>query len=127
MTAEGKVRWLVTGGAGFFGVHMCRGLIERGQQVTSYDVTAFPHDEKVDGVRVVAGDIRDQGALMRELEQVEFVVHAAAALALVSPEEINAVNAEGTRILLEACARAKVRRVVFIGSTAVYRRPRVHP
>jgi len=127
MIADGKFRWLVTGGAGFFGVHMCRGLIERGQQVTSYDVAAFPDDEKVDGVRVVIGDIRDQAALLPELDRVDFVVHAAAALALASPEKIHAVNAEGTRILLEACARAKVRRVVYIGTTAVYGMPRFHP
>jgi nucleoside-diphosphate-sugar epimerase len=119
-------RWLVTGGAGFFGVHMCRGLAERGHEVTSYDIAPFP-DERILGVRVVEGDIRDKERLARELLGVDFVVHAAAALALASPQEIDAVNAEGTRVVLEACAHAGVGRLVYIGTTAVYGMPRFHP
>jgi nucleoside-diphosphate-sugar epimerase len=120
-------RWLVTGGAGFFGIHMCRGLVERGHEVTSYDIADFPDNEKIEGVRVVSGDIRDEEGLERQLAGVDFVIHAAAALALVSPEAINAVNAEGTRSVLEACARAGVKRLVHIGTTAVYGMPRFHP
>ncbi|MGA7761905.1 MAG: NAD-dependent epimerase/dehydratase family protein [Candidatus Binataceae bacterium] len=127
MTAERSFRWLVTGGAGFLGVHIDRGLIERGQEVTSYDIAGFPHDEKVEGVRIVQGDVRDKDHLARQLAGVDFVVHAAAALALAAPEVINEVNAEGTRMVLEGCARAGVKRVVYIGSTAVYGMPRFHP
>jgi len=119
-------RWLVTGGAGFFGTHMCRGLVERGHEVISYDVADFP-DEKIPGVRIVQGDVRDSDGLARALVGVDCVVHAAAALALAPPGEINSVNAEGTRAVLEACARTGVRRLVYIGTTAVYGMPRFHP
>jgi nucleoside-diphosphate-sugar epimerase len=127
MTAERPFRWLVTGGAGFLGVHVCRGLIERGQEVISYDIAAFPVGEEVEGLRKVEGDVRDKDRLAQQLVGVDFVVHAAAALSLASPELINQVNAEGTRIVLEACARAKVKRLVYIGSTAIYGMPRFHP
>jgi nucleoside-diphosphate-sugar epimerase len=120
-------RWLVTGGAGFLGVHVCRGLLERGQQVASFDRADFPTGEKVEGVRILKGDIRDERALTDAFEGIDYVVHAAAELALASPEQINAVNAEGTRIVLEAAARAGVRRVVYVGTTAVYGMPRFHP
>jgi nucleoside-diphosphate-sugar epimerase len=48
-------------------------------------------------------------------------------LALAPPDEINQVNAEGTRIVLEESAKANVRRLVYVSTTAVYGMPRYHP
>lgn len=124
--SDKRFRWLVTGGAGFLGVHLSRGLVDREQDVVAFDVAEFPIEEKLEGIRCVRGDIRDTAALRRELSGVDFVVHAAAALALAPPEEIHQVNAEGTRIVLAACARAGVKRVVYIGTTAVYGMPKDH-
>jgi nucleoside-diphosphate-sugar epimerase len=120
-------RWLVTGGSGFFGVHMCRGLRQRGQSVVSYDIVDFPREEEVHGVETVIGDIRDREKLTKHLAGVDYVVHAAAELALADPAEIDSVNAEGTRLVLEAAAQAGVKRVVYIGTTAVYGMPKFHP
>jgi len=127
MAADSSAKWLVTGGAGFLGVHVCRGLIDRGQQVISYDRADFPADEHVYGVEIVKGDIRDRAALERSLQGADYVVHAAAELALAAPAEIAAVNAEGTRDVLEVSAKAGVKRVVYVGTTAVYGMPRFHP
>ena len=127
MNSEKPAKWLVTGGAGFLGVHLCRGLLERGQQVVAFDTADFPAGERVSGVVIVKGDIRDRESLARNLIGVDYVVHAAAALALAAPHEIAAVNAEGTRNVLETSARAGVRRVVYVGTTAVYGMPRFHP
>ena len=120
-------KWLVTGGAGFFGIHMCAGLVARGQQVVSYDIATIPPHEKPAGVEEVVGDIRDTEKLLRHLKGVHYVVHSAAALALAPLEEINSVNAEGTRQALECCAKAGVKRLIFIGSTAIYGMPKTHP
>jgi len=38
---------------------MCRGLLERGQHVVSYDVTPFPDEEETEGLSTIVGDIRD--------------------------------------------------------------------
>src|SRR5271154_4487771 len=100
--SDKRFRWLVTGGSGFLGVHLCRGLVERQQEVVAFDAAPFPSEEKAEGIRFVRGDIRDTAALTRELSGVDFVVHAAAALALAPPREIDQVNAEGTRIVLAA-------------------------
>jgi len=124
---DARFRWLVTGGAGFLGVHLCRGLVDHGQDVIAFDSAPFPREEKINGIRFVQGDIRDSGAVTRELSGVDFVVHAAAALALAPPAEIDQVNAEGTRVVLEACAQARVKRLIYIGTTAVYGMPRQHP
>lgn len=119
--------WLVTGGAGFFGAHMCKNLIERGQKVISYDIEPFLEYEKPAGIIEVAGDIRDTDKLFQAMQGVDYVVHAAAALALADPAEIDAVNAEGTRLVIETAARAGVKRIVHIGTCAVYGMPKVHP
>ena len=125
--ANGAGTWLVTGGAGFLGIHLCRGLLEKADKVISYDIAAIPPEEGLSGVVEVVGDIRDGAALARALEGVDTVVHAAAALALASPEEIDAVNAEGTRRVLEASRAAGVRRLVYVSTTAVYGMPTAHP
>lgn len=127
MSNDSRYRWLVTGGSGFFGVHMCRGLLDNGQIVVPYDIVPFPKEEQIKGLATVVGDIRDAGKLAQHLEGVDFVVHAAAALALADPAEIQSVNAEGTRLVLEAAARAGVKRVIYIGTTAVYGMPKTHP
>lgn len=119
--------WLVTGGAGFLGLHLCRHLARKGQRVRSYDIAAMPEEEKPEGVEELVGDIRDRASLRRALAGVEVVVHCAAALALAPPDEIRAVNAEGTRLVLEEAAAAGVRRLVYVGSTAVYGMPKEHP
>jgi len=122
-----SIKWLVTGGAGFFGIHMCRYLIEHGQSVISYDRQTIPLTEGLQDVVEVKADILDRTALANALRGVDYVIHAAAELALAAPGAINDVNAEGTRIVLEEAAKAKVRRVVFIGSTAIYGMPKEHP
>ena len=82
MTTDTRFRWLVTGGAGFLGVHLCRGLVDHDQDVTAYDISPLPSTENLTGVRAIKGDIRDSSALAQHLSGVDFVVHAAAALAL---------------------------------------------
>lgn len=127
MATDAPRRWLVTGGAGFFGVHMCRALAARGEDVVSFDIEDFPREELLPGIRAVTGDVCDAAALTAAMAGVDAVIHAAAALALAPPEVIDAVNAGGTRTVLEAAAAAGVRRVVTVGTTAVYGMPRFHP
>lgn len=124
---QNKALWLVTGGAGFLGLHVCNNLLKKNQRVISYDIEKVPPHEKPEGLLEITADIRDGAKLRQALEGVDYVVHAAAALALASPEEINAVNAEGTRLVLEAARDQKVKRVVHIGTTAVYGMPKYHP
>jgi nucleoside-diphosphate-sugar epimerase len=119
--------WLVTGGAGFLGMHLCRGLVQRGIPVKSYDIQAYPAEERIAGVEEIIGTVCDGSQLLPHLKGVETVVHCAAALSLAHPNEIDAVNAEGTRTVLKCCAEAGVKRVVYIGTTAVYGMPKFHP
>jgi dihydroflavonol-4-reductase len=112
------VRALVTGGAGFIGRHLCAGLRDRGQDVTSLDVVAGD----LPGVTHRVGDIRE-GALLDDLLGAADVVHHLASVHLdvhASEEDFRGVNVDATRGLVAAAARHAVRRVVHASSVGVY-------
>ena len=119
-------RYLITGGAGFLGINLCRHLLARGVEVRTLDIAPFSYPER-GRVGVIDGDIRDRGAVERAMAGVDVVVHAAAALPLAPPEEIRSTGIQGTRYLLEEAARIAVPRFIFISSTAVYGIPDHHP
>jgi nucleoside-diphosphate-sugar epimerase len=119
-------RYLITGGAGFLGINLCRYLLERGCDVRTLDIAPFTYPERA-RVDVVDGDVRDAGAVERAIAGVDIVVHAAAALPLAPSEEILSTGIDGTRCVLEQAWRAQVSRVIFTSSTAVYGIPDHHP
>lgn len=118
--------YLVTGGAGFYGINMIRYLLARGQRVASIDVAPFDYPER-DQVRVVTGDIRDVRALRDAMAGVTVVIHAAAALPRHSAADIYTTDVIGTRNVLAEAEWHGVERVVHISSTAVYGIPDHHP
>lgn len=118
--------YLITGGAGFLGINLCRYLLARGERVRSLDIAAFRYPERA-RVEVIDGDVRDAAAVERAMADVDIVVHAAAALPLAAPAEIFSTAVAGTALLLKAAAARGVRRFIFISSTAVYGVPDHHP
>lgn len=112
-------RYLITGGAGFLGINLARFLLASSYQVTSLDIAEFNYLERQD-VQVIRGDVRDRSTVERALEGVDVVVHAAAALALCSPEEIYSTEVDGTLQVLESAYQKGIGRVVHISSGAVY-------
>lgn len=119
--------WLVTGGAGFLGIHVCKYLIQKNQNVISYDIAQIPAKEKPSELIEVIADIRNGDELRKIIKNIDYVVHCAGALALATPEEINFVNVNGTKSVLDICIDQKVKRFVYISSTAVYGMPKYHP
>ena len=77
---------LVTGGAGFIGSHLVRGLLADGDSVVVYDsLDPQVHGKKVrppkaPRLKTVVADVRDRKALAAELKKVDAVVHLAAAV-----------------------------------------------
>lgn len=121
------MRYLVTGGAGFLGINLIRYLIERGHEVTSLDILDFDYEDMKDKIRIIKGDIRDQKAVEKSLEDVDIVVHGAAALPLYSIEDIFSTDVGGTEMVMSESLKKGIERVIFISSTAVYGVPDHHP
>ncbi|HTY49022.1 MAG TPA: NAD(P)-dependent oxidoreductase [Steroidobacteraceae bacterium] len=119
-------RYLITGGAGFLGINLCRYLLQRGHAVRSIDIAPFNYPER-SRVEVIDGDVRDPAAVARAVEGADTIVHCAAALPLAAPGEIMSTAVSGTQTLLKAAATGHLGRFVFISSTAVYGIPDHHP
>ena len=111
---------LITGGAGFLGINLARFLRARGHSVVSLDVAPLDAPDLAAHVEAIRGDVRAPASVAAAVRGAEFVVHAAAALPLYSPADIQTTEVEGARNVLVAARREGVRRVIHISSTAVY-------
>jgi nucleoside-diphosphate-sugar epimerase len=113
------MRALVTGGAGFLGTALCRALLERGHAVRVLDrVQSEPL--RAMGVEVTVGDAMDPAALRAALAGRDVVIHLAGIRRSTEAAEFMRVNADGTRLALDACLAAapNLRRFVLAGSRA---------
>lgn len=112
------MRALVTGASGFIGAHVARALATDGAEVRAFG-RCCPPPEAGD-VEHVRGDVRDPRALARAIAGCDAVFHLAAAYSYSRRDarRMEQVNVEGTRLVLDAAARAGVRRVVLTSSSA---------
>src|SRR5436309_3503675 len=132
------MNFLVTGGAGFIGFHLCERLLCDGQAVWAFDDLNHFYDPKIKSAnirdleslakpfRFVQGDLTDQAGLGRLLSSVKFdqIIHLAARAgvrpSLLEPALYQRVNVEGTVNLLEAARRNGVKKVTIASSSSVY-------
>jgi nucleoside-diphosphate-sugar epimerase len=120
------IRSLVTGGAGYFGELLTRKLLNRGDSVRVFDIN--PPEESDPAVQVMQGDIRDADAVLSACEGIDVVFHNAAQVAMAKNQDLLwSVNRDGTRNLLEACARRGVKKMIYTSSSAVYGVPKANP
>ena len=126
---------LVTGGAGYIGTHILTVLAARDRKCVCIDnyVNSSPRAlERVEKLApgMVAAydvDIRDAAGLERVLarhQDIDSVIHMAGLKAVGEsvqfPERYHDNNVAGTRTLLDALSRSKVRNFVFSSSATVY-------
>ncbi len=117
---------LVTGGGGFIGSNLVRGLLERGDDVRVLDNFSTGNRTNLDGVdvEVVEGELRSYERVHNAVRGVEVVYHLGALgsvpRSVQDPLTSSAVNVEGTLNVLLAARDEGVRRVVFSSSSSVY-------
>jgi dihydroflavonol-4-reductase len=112
---------LVTGATGFVGANLAAALVARGDVVRVLR-RARSSLVALEGLAVehVVGDVTDSEAVARAVAGCDVVFHIAAVSAYWRSrrEQIYRVNVEGTRVVMAACLRASVPRVVHTSSAA---------
>jgi nucleoside-diphosphate-sugar epimerase len=122
-------RFLVTGGAGFIGSALVRGLLACGaKSVVVVDNLLTGYERNLDAVRgdfeFHRVDIRDYDSLRKAMEGIDVVFHEAAIpsvpRSISEPILSHQVNINGTFNVLQSAQEAGVRRVVYAASSSAY-------
>lgn len=127
--------FLVTGGCGFIGSHLCDALLAAGHMVTVLDDLSTGRLENVPhGCRVVIGDVRDSTAVRAAMTGADGCFHLAA---IASVDKANrdwigthTANLTGTVTALDVARRGTSGApvpVVYASSAAVYGDPNILP
>jgi len=120
---------IVTGGAGFIGSGLVRGLLALGDgSVEVIDNLSTGLQDNLDEVasRIVfhQADIRNYSAIDQVITGADTVYHLAAIpsvpKSIVDPVPSHEANIDGTFNVLRACVEGKVRKVVYAASSSAY-------
>jgi nucleoside-diphosphate-sugar epimerase len=116
------VKVALTGATGYTGGRLLIALAGRGDEVSALARPSSSRPEAPSGVRWIEGDLSDAGALDRLVQGVDAVVHVAAVYRTAGHSDAyyRDVNVGGTERLLEAAARAGVRRFVHTSTVGVH-------
>jgi len=103
--ARRKEKALVSGSNGFLGKYLCKALVQEGFEVIGYD--------RNDGK-----DITDFETLKKSLDGIDYVFHLAAELD-EKGKDLKKINVDGTKNILEASAKQRVKKFIFLSTTGV--------
>src|SRR6185369_6087873 len=132
------MNFLVTGGAGFIGSHVCELLLAEGHSVWAYDDLNDFYDPQLKQRNLrdiqslakpfefIQGDLLDRASLVELFREVKFdqVIHLAARAgvrpSLEQPALYQRVNVEGTVNVLEAARAHGVHKLIIASSSSFY-------
>ena len=110
---------LVTGGGGFLGQAIVRGLLRRGDSVRSFSRSEHAGLRAL-GVEQLSGDLADAVAIAAAVRGSDAVFHVAAKPGIWGDyADYHRVNVLGTGNVIAACRRHAVRRLVYTSSPSV--------
>ena len=122
--------YLVTGGAGFIGRHLCTELIDAGHEVRVLDsLVEQAHrsasgDDILQKVTFIPGDVREAALVRDALQGVDGVFHLAAEVgvgqSMYEIERYVSANDVGTAVLLQQMIGLSVKRIVVASSMSIY-------
>ncbi|XP_045173605.2 3 beta-hydroxysteroid dehydrogenase/Delta 5--_4-isomerase type 4-like [Mercenaria mercenaria] len=119
---------LVTGGSGFLGQHVVGLLQERADHVTEIRVLdVAPYKSKLDyaeriPVQQYVGSVTDSDLVHRACMGVDCVMHLAGIVDISLIPDVDRtykINVEGTKNVIAACKKHKVKRLLYSSSTEV--------
>lgn len=131
------MRILVTGAAGFIGMHVCQRLLDRGEEVVGIDNLNDYYDVRLKQARLnqllrnlsftfEKLDIADSKAINSLFSRymprrvVHFAAQAGVRYSLINPQAYVQSNLNGFVNILEACRHQKIEHLVYASSSSVY-------
>ncbi|GCF95130.1 epimerase [Enterococcus florum] len=130
MNDDNKIRFLVTGGAGFIGSNLCEYLIEHGHHVRCLDNLSTGNLENISHLldnksfEWIEGTITDYDTCLTATRDVDYVLHQAALgsvpRSMAFPLLYEEANIKGTSNMLEASLAQGVKKFVYASSSSVY-------
>jgi UDP-glucose 4-epimerase len=126
---RGRMRCLITGGAGFVGGHLAEALLARGDTVYVIDDLSTGSIENIEGLKedrrfhYVIDSVMNERVLAEMIDRVDVVFHLAAAvgvrLIVESPVNTIETNVHGTELVLKL-ANKKKKKVLLASTSEVY-------
>lgn len=112
--------YLVTGGSGFCGVEIVKFLLKKGKTVRVLDIEPPPEELQNKNIEFIKADIRDRQKVFDACKGIERAIHTVAKVPISKAgKEFWQVNVQGTKNLLDAALKNKVKKVVHISTSAV--------
>jgi nucleoside-diphosphate-sugar epimerase len=123
-----KVKYLVTGGAGFIGSNIVEKLVNQGENVRVIDNFLTGKPENIAAFKsqidFIEGDIRSLDTMKEVMKGIDYVIHQAALPSVPKsvdlPIESNDHNINGTLNVLYTAKESGVKRVVYAASSSAY-------
>jgi nucleoside-diphosphate-sugar epimerase len=119
--------YLVTGGAGFIGSHMVEELVRRGERVRVVDSLITGNRANLAHLpqaEFLEGDLADIAVARSAVAGIDYVLHQAAIpsvpRSVEDPVTSNRANIDASLNVLVAARDARVRRVIYAGSSSAY-------
>ena len=126
---RGRMRCLITGGAGFVGGHLAEALLKRGDTVYVIDDLSTGSIENIEALKedrrfhYVIDSVMNERVLAELIDRVDVVFHLAAAvgvrLIVESPVNTIETNVHGTELVLKL-ANKKKKKVLLASTSEVY-------
>jgi len=117
---------VVTGAAGYIGNVLIRELLSRGEKVKAL-IRSTSDLSSLEGLEIekVLGNILDKDSLARAFKGADTVFHLAAIISIMPGDRafIRRVNLEGTKNVIDACIKCRVRRLIYASSIHALKEP----
>lgn len=123
---ESTIKVLVTGAYGLLGSHTVRELIENGYQVRAFGrdpekLSELAKEYKCEQIDTFCGDFCNVSDIDKACEGMDYVIHCGALLKGWGRRgEYIRTNVDGTRNVLDACAKHKIKRLIHTSSPSAH-------
>ena len=119
------MNYLITGGSGFVGSLLCQMLLEQGHNVVNLDIIK----DRRSLVKFYNINILNKEEIEKIFieNKIDIIIHSCAEVPITKSKDFYKVNLGGTKNILECFIKFKVKKLIYISSSAVFGVPKIVP